>query len=217
MRNDHPADAELIGVTMQTGDEASFGPSAENDIAGVAVIGGQLQVEGRAAGSATVRYQIQVAGGSHTAEATVAIDVKPLGRLRISPQPIDFGPQSVATTQQRAITVTNESDRGVEVDLSGSDDVFEASTERCGLIEPGGECEIDVSFTPPEVGNYELDLVFTGELIEPATLVASGAGLGHRSASGPRRSNSGRPGSDRPRGFGLSRSPIPARWPYTRS
>jgi hypothetical protein len=94
--------------------------------------------------------------------------VAPNSAIRVTPQPVEFGSQTVGTTSGVRAVIVSDQDRGgaamsiKDVTMAGTDtgDFSVASTSCRDVRVPAGQsCSIDVSFGPAAVGARYADVV----------------------------------------------------------
>lgn len=99
--------------------------------------------------------------------------------LQVSPTSIDFGEISVATdAPPRTITVTNPTTSPVTIEQIIASGIDFSEKHNCGLtLQPGAQCNIEVTFTPAITGVRTGNLDIMGsDLASPHFVALNGAG-----------------------------------------
>ena len=100
--------------------------------------------------------------------------------ISVAPTSINFGNQTVNTTAQAAITVTNVGVHALQiqnVSLSGSSAFTLTGWTGASVLQPSQSLQIQVSFSPPDQANYSAVLtVYSNISIDPVVPI-TGAGI----------------------------------------
>src|SRR2546427_6137839 len=100
--------------------------------------------------------------------------------ISVAPTSINFGTQTVNTTAQAAITVTNVGVHALQiqnVSLSGSSAFTLTGWTGASVLQPSQSLQIQVSFSPPDQANYSANLmVYSNASIDPVVPI-TGAGI----------------------------------------
>src|SRR2546430_2041701 len=100
--------------------------------------------------------------------------------ISVAPTSINFGNQTVNTTAQAAITVTNVGVHVLQiqnVSLSGSSAFTLTGWTGASVLQPSQSLQIQVSFSPPDQANYSANLmVYSNASIDPVVPI-TGAGI----------------------------------------
>ena len=100
--------------------------------------------------------------------------------ISVAPTSINFGNQTVNTTAQAAITVTNVGVHVLQiqnVSLSGSSAFTLTGWTGASVLQPSQSLQIQVSFSPPDQANYSANLtVYSNISIDPVVPI-TGVGI----------------------------------------
>src|SRR5438132_1238235 len=100
--------------------------------------------------------------------------------ISVAPTSINFGNQTVNTTAQAAITVTNVGVHALQiqnVSLSGSSAFTLTGWTGASVLQPSQSLQIQVSFSPPDQANYSANLmVYSNASIDPIVPI-TGVGI----------------------------------------
>ena len=100
--------------------------------------------------------------------------------ISVAPTSINFGNQTVNTTAQAAITVTNVGVHALQiqnVSLSGSSAFTLTGWTGASVLQPSQSLQIQVSFSPPDQANYSANLtVYSNISIDPVVPI-TGVGI----------------------------------------
>src|SRR2546422_508024 len=100
--------------------------------------------------------------------------------ISVAPTSINFGNQTVNTTAQAAITVTNVGVHALQiqnVSLSGSSAFTLTGWTGASVLQPSQSLQIQVSFSPPDQANYSANLmVYSNVSIDPVVPI-TGVGI----------------------------------------
>src|SRR5437016_4549325 len=100
--------------------------------------------------------------------------------ISVAPTSINFGNQTVNTTAQAAITVTNVGVHALQiqnVSLSGSSAFTLTGWSGASVLQPSQSLQIQVSFSPPDQANYSANLtIYSNVSIDPVVPI-TGVGI----------------------------------------
>jgi len=174
------ADVEVAGATT-TNDEF---PIDDSDCIGVVLAAEEsclieASFDPGAPGQQGSFVIVETTGGNPVAELTgKATDFS----FSAAPASVAFGEQLLETTSEtETVVVSNLGDAPMDLDevtVTGTDPTdFELGAEDCSesTVEPGGECSVDVTFTPSAVGGRSAAISFSGDL--NATVPMTGTGV----------------------------------------
>src|SRR5438477_11807313 len=95
----------------------------------------------------------------------------------LAPTSINLGNQTVNTTAQAAITVTNVGVHAIQiqnVSLSGSSAFTLTGWTGASVLQPSQSLQIQVSFSPPDQANYSANLmVYRNASIDPVVPITA--------------------------------------------
>jgi Transmembrane protein 131-like N-terminal len=126
-----------------------------------------------------VLYSCLLSGGRGLARAEVFRSEQSNPVLKITPEQIDFGTQAVGVASQpRIAMLTNVGDRPVTIRDVAASGIDFAEIDKCeGILAPGAQCEIQVTFTPAINGPRMGTIIIAGSgAASPRFLVVTGTG-----------------------------------------
>src|SRR5919108_787091 len=108
--------------------------------------------------------------------------------ISVAPTSVNFGNQTVNTTAQTAITVTNFGDHALQIQnvgLSGSSAITLTGWTGPSVLQPSQSLQIQVSFSPPAQTNYSANLtVYSNASIDPVVAI-TGVGIANTLSISP--------------------------------
>ncbi len=97
--------------------------------------------------------------------------------LCFSTQTVQFGLVLVNTSQQSTVTITNCGDAPLNVETLGSSDPTVTAQHTCTGIAPGGECQVELTYTPVNTNVARGTLSISGNMgASPQRINFSGSG-----------------------------------------
>lgn len=105
--------------------------------------------------------------------------------LSATPSPADFGSQTINTSSQKTITITNATANSVQVQgatLSGAG--FSVVSARTGTLAPSQSMQVVVQFTPASQTTYSGALTVSATRHSAVTVNLSGTGIASSTSSG---------------------------------
>src|SRR6266705_675290 len=100
--------------------------------------------------------------------------------ISVAPTSINFGNQTVNTTAQAAITVTNVGLHALQiqnVSLGGSSAFTLTGWTGASVLQPSQSLQIQVSFSPPDQANYSANLTVYGNASSDPVVPITGVGI----------------------------------------
>lgn len=145
----------------------------------VATVDNNGMVTGVSAGTATITATYTLSGQSVQTTLSVTVNKQ---SMDVSPTTLDFGSLNVgAASSSQQLTITNASGGPMNIlSVSAAGDFSE--TDNCASsspLQPGGTCEINVTFTPGGAGARAGKVTIANSFnIIPSSIGLSGTGIG---------------------------------------
>lgn len=145
----------------------------------IATVDNNGMVTGISAGTATITATYTLSGQSVQTTLSVTVNKR---TMDVNPTTLDFGSLNVGTaSSSQQLTVTNASGGAMKIlSVAAAGDFSE--TDNCGSsspLQPGGTCEINVTFTPGGAGARVGKVTIANSFnVIPSSIGLSGTGIG---------------------------------------
>lgn len=145
----------------------------------IATVDNNGMVTGISAGTATITATYTLSGQSVQTTLSVTVNKQ---TMDVNPTTLDFGSLNVGTaSSSQQLTVTNASGGAMKIlSVAAAGDFSE--TDNCGSsspLQPGGTCEINVTFTPGGAGARVGKVTIANSFnVIPSSIGLSGTGIG---------------------------------------